>query len=57
MLVLGMKPGEHVMIGDNIMVKVVRSERGDLRLAIDAPAEIKITRGQLPDEPQSQAAE
>jgi hypothetical protein len=26
-----------VVIGDNIMVKVIRSEEGDLRLAIDAP--------------------
>lgn len=56
MLVLGMKPGEHVMIGDKIMVKVVRSERGDLRLAIDAPADIKITRGDLHAVPQTQEA-
>jgi carbon storage regulator len=55
LLVLGMKPGEHVMIGDDIMVKVVRSERGDLRLAIDAPADVKITRGELKDSPQSHA--
>ena len=27
MLVLGRKPGEYVMIGDDIMVKVVRSDR------------------------------
>ena len=57
MLVLGMKPGEHIMIGDQIMVKVVRSEKGDLRLAIDAPAEIKITRGDLNDVSQDLACE
>ncbi|HBN96948.1 MAG TPA: carbon storage regulator [Firmicutes bacterium] len=47
MLVLGRKPGEFVMIGDDIMVKVVRSEKGDLRLAIHAPESVKITRGEI----------
>lgn len=47
MLVLGRKPGEYIMIGDNIKVKVVKSENGDLRLAIDAPREITITRGEV----------
>ena len=47
MLVLGRKPGEYVMIGKEIMVKVVKSEDGDLRLAINAPREINIIRGEL----------
>lgn len=47
MLVLGRKPGEYVMIGEDIMVKVVRSDKGDLRLAIDAPKSTTITRGEL----------
>ncbi|MFZ5944964.1 MAG: carbon storage regulator [Bacillota bacterium] len=47
MLVLGRKPGEYVLIGDKIMVKVVRSAEGDLRLAIDAPQDIKIVRGEI----------
>ena len=47
MLVLGRKPGEYIMIGEDIMVKVVRSESGDLRLAIDAPKNINITRGEI----------
>jgi len=46
-LVLGRKPGEYVMIGEDIMVKVVRSDTGDLRLAIDAPKSTTITRGEL----------
>ena len=52
MLVLGRKPGEYVVIGDNIKVKVVKSEAGDLRLAIDAPREVKITRGEVWEEEQ-----
>ncbi|HAI52693.1 MAG: carbon storage regulator [Limnochordia bacterium] len=47
MLVLGRKPGEYVMIGDEIMVKVVRSSKGDLRLAIKAPESVKIVRGEV----------
>jgi carbon storage regulator len=47
MLVLGRKPGEFVMIGEDIMVKVVRSADGDLRLAINAPKSINITRGEI----------
>ncbi len=46
MLVLGRQPGEYVMIGD-IMVKVIKSNSGDLRLAIDAPKSVTITRGEL----------
>lgn len=47
MLVLGRKPGEYVMIGKEIMVKVVRSDDGDLRLAIKAPKEVNIIRGEI----------
>lgn len=47
MLVLGRKPGEYVMIGKDIMVKVVKSGEGDLRLAIAAPKCINIIRGEI----------
>ena len=50
MLVLGRKPGEYVMIGNDIMVKVVKSDYGDLRLAIDAPKDTPIIRGELFEE-------
>lgn len=47
MLVLGRKPGEYVVIGDNIKVKVVKSDDGHLRLAIDAPRDVNIVRGEV----------
>jgi len=47
MLVLGRRPGEYVMIGDKIKVKVVKGKEGDLRLAIEAPKEFQIMRGEL----------
>lgn len=52
MLVLGRKPGEYIVIGDNIKVKVVKSDNGDLRLAVDAPKDVKITRGEVWEEQQ-----
>ncbi len=47
MLVIGRRPGEYVVIDDNIIVKVVKSDEGDIRLAIDAPKDIRIVRGEL----------
>ncbi|MFB5660995.1 carbon storage regulator [Alteribacillus sp. HJP-4] len=52
MLVLGRKPGEYVVINDQIKVQVVKSENGHLRLAIDAPREIPIVRGEVFEEQQ-----
>lgn len=50
MLVLGRKPGEYVMIGDDIKIKVIKSEDGNLRLAIDAPKDLSIVRGELSEQ-------
>lgn len=47
MLVIGRKPGEYILIDNKIKVKVIKSDEGDLRLAIDAPKDIKIIRGEL----------
>ncbi|HWP95347.1 MAG TPA: carbon storage regulator [Syntrophomonadaceae bacterium] len=47
MLVLGRRPGEYVVINDNIIVKVVKDDKSGLRLAIDAPKDIKIVRGEI----------
>ncbi|QXM05170.1 carbon storage regulator [Crassaminicella indica] len=56
MLVIGRKPGEYVVIGENIKVKVVKSNDGDLRLAIDAPKDIKIVRGEIYEQEHLQEA-
>lgn len=47
MLVLGRKPGEYIVIDNKIKVTVIKSEDGKLRLAIDAPREIEILRGEI----------
>lgn len=53
MLVLGRKPGEYVMIGQDIMVKIVKSDSGHLRLAINAPKNMSIIRGEQYEENQT----
>ena len=57
MLVIGRKPGEYVMLGNDIMVKVIKSEDGDLRLAIDAPRHVTIKRGEIYEEEQRRKKE
>lgn len=47
MLVLGRKPGEYIVIDDNIKVKVLKSLTGDLRLGVEAPKEMSIERGEV----------
>ena len=46
-LVLGRRPGEYIVIDERIIVKVVRSNNGNLRLAIDAPSDVPIVRGEV----------
>lgn len=45
-LVLSRKLGETIMVGE-IPVKVIRIAGGTVRLAIDAPRQVKILRGEL----------
>ena len=47
MLVLTRKPGERIVIGDNIVITIVEIKGDNIRVAIDAPKEIKIYRGEL----------
>jgi len=50
MLALTRKPGQRIVIGDNIVVTVVDIKGENIRLAIDAPREIKIYRGEIYDD-------
>lgn len=47
MLVLTRKLGESIRIGENIVVTLVKVDRNKVRIGIDAPNEIKITRPEL----------
>lgn len=54
MLALTRRDGEAIQIGDDITVHVVRSESGRVRVAIDAPREIRIERTVSPPRPHPQ---
>jgi carbon storage regulator len=47
MLVLSRKAGERIVIGDRITVVVSRINGGRVTLAIQAPEQVKIIRGEL----------
>ena len=47
MLVLSRKENERLVIGDNIVVQIVRVSGGTVRLGIEAPAEVPIRREEL----------
>ena len=47
MLVLSRKPGERILIGDEIKVTIVRIGPNTVRLGIDAPREMNIVREEL----------
>ncbi|MFK7821335.1 MAG: carbon storage regulator [Planctomycetaceae bacterium] len=49
MLVLSRKKSESIVIGDDITIKVVRISGGRVRIAIDAPQHVKVSRGELFD--------
>jgi carbon storage regulator len=47
MLVLTRKVGERIVIGNSIMVTVLESQGGRMRLGIDAPHEVPVYREEI----------
>ncbi len=47
MLVLRRKIGEGIMIGDNVTIRILSIERGDVKIGIEAPKSMKILREEL----------
>lgn len=53
MLVLTRKPAETIRIGDSVVIKVIKTGRGTVKLGIDAPQDVRVLRGELVvEEPQ-----
>lgn len=48
MLVLTRKQGEGIRIGGSVVVRIVRTGKGSVRIGVEAPAEIEIARDELP---------
>ncbi|MCA9040966.1 MAG: carbon storage regulator [Planctomycetaceae bacterium] len=51
MLVLTRKKTEMIQIGENIVVKVIRTGKGHVKLGIEAPADVRVLRAELCEEP------
>ena len=50
MLVLARKLDESIVIGDDIVIKVISIDKGIVKLGIDAPNNISILRSELLDD-------
>ncbi len=51
MLVLSRKPGQTVIVGEDIHITIVSMEGGRVTIGIDAPKDQRILRGELQDRP------
>jgi carbon storage regulator len=49
-LVLSRKVGERILIGEKILVTVVKIGHGGVRIGIDAPTELAVVREELANE-------
>ena len=47
MLVLTRKRHEMIRIGDDVVIKVIKTGKGTVKLGIDAPANVRVLRGEL----------
>ena len=56
MLVLSRKVGEQIIVGDGIVITVVRMGQGSVRIGVEAPNEMAIMRQELIAETDETAA-
>jgi carbon storage regulator len=49
MLILTRKTGTSIRIGPDIVIHVIQGGRSHVKLGIDAPKEVRILRGELPE--------
>ena len=49
MLVLTRKSNERILIGDNVVVTVLRTGPCSIKVGIEAPKDVKILRGEIAD--------
>ena len=50
MLVLTRKPAEIIRIGEDIVIKVIKTGKGTVKIGIEAPASVRVMRGELVDD-------
>lgn len=47
MLVLSRKLGEKIVIGDNVVITVVKIDRNQIRIGIEAPQDVPVYREEI----------
>ncbi len=47
MLVLTRKPAELIHIGNDIVIKVIKTGKGTVKIGVEAPANVRVMRGEL----------
>lgn len=50
MLILNRKPGESIILNDNIEIKILEIQDGKIKIGIEAPKEVSILRKEVYDE-------
>ena len=50
MLVLTRKRSEMIQIGDDVVVKVIRTGRNSVKIGVEAPAHVRVLRAELVDD-------
>jgi|GEM_PF-2168462 len=51
MLVLTRKKSEMIRIGDNVVIKVISTGNGKVKIGIEAPNDVRVVRAELTPEP------
>ena len=47
MLILTRRENERLMIGDDIVITVLKSDRGQVKLGVDAPRDVQVHREEI----------
>lgn len=50
MLVLSRKVGQKILVGDNLVLQIMKVQGGRVKIAIEAPDSLKIRRGELEEQ-------
>ncbi|MCA9078644.1 MAG: carbon storage regulator [Planctomycetaceae bacterium] len=50
MLVLTRKQAETIHIGDDIVIKVIQTGRGSIKIGVEAPGAVRVLRGEVVEE-------
>lgn len=53
MLVLTRKKSEMIRIGDNVVIKVISTGNGKVKIGIEAPNDVRVVRAELSPEPEA----